>query len=90
VVKLRFHAGLPIEQVAKALGLSRTTAYRHWAYARPAACRQAEPSAPRAAGTLQRYSPLVLVTRCNQMSPHIMADSNCTNEGTLLMPMETT
>jgi RNA polymerase sigma factor (TIGR02999 family) len=34
VVKLRFYAGLSIEQAARALGLSRATAYRHWAYAR--------------------------------------------------------
>jgi RNA polymerase sigma factor (TIGR02999 family) len=34
LVKLRLFAGLSIEQAAEALGLSRTTAYRHWTYAR--------------------------------------------------------
>lgn len=34
VVQLHFFAGLPIEQVAEALGTSRATAYRQWAYAR--------------------------------------------------------
>jgi DNA-directed RNA polymerase specialized sigma24 family protein len=34
LVKLHFFAGLPIEQAAEALDLSRTTAYRLWAYAR--------------------------------------------------------
>jgi RNA polymerase sigma factor (TIGR02999 family) len=34
LVKLRYFAGLSIEQAAEALGLSRTTAYEHWAYAR--------------------------------------------------------
>ena len=34
VVQLHFFAGLPIEQAAEALGLSRATAYRQWAYAR--------------------------------------------------------
>lgn len=34
VVSLRYYAGLSIEQVAQALGVSRATAYRHWAYAR--------------------------------------------------------
>jgi RNA polymerase sigma factor (TIGR02999 family) len=34
VVQLHFFAGLPIEQVAEALGVSRATAYRQWAYAR--------------------------------------------------------
>lgn len=34
VVELRFFAGLSIEETAAALGLSRATAYRHWAYAR--------------------------------------------------------
>jgi RNA polymerase sigma factor (TIGR02999 family) len=34
VVKLHFFAGLPLEQVAGCLGVSRATAYRHWAYAR--------------------------------------------------------
>src|SRR5262245_37486244 len=34
VVRLHFFAGLPIEQVADTLGVSRATAYRQWAYAR--------------------------------------------------------
>jgi RNA polymerase sigma factor (TIGR02999 family) len=34
VVQLHFFAGLPLEQAAEALGLSRATAYRQWAYAR--------------------------------------------------------
>ena len=34
VVQLHFFAGLPIEQVAETLGVSRATAYRQWAYAR--------------------------------------------------------
>ena len=34
LVKLRYFAGLSIEQAADLLGLSRTTAYEHWAYAR--------------------------------------------------------
>jgi RNA polymerase sigma factor (TIGR02999 family) len=34
VVKLRFYAGLSVEEAAEALGLSRAGAYRHWTYAR--------------------------------------------------------
>jgi RNA polymerase sigma factor (TIGR02999 family) len=34
LVKLRYFAGLSVEQAADALGLSRTNAYRQWAYAR--------------------------------------------------------
>lgn len=34
LVKLRYFAGLSVEQAAEALGLSRTTAYRQWTYAR--------------------------------------------------------
>ena len=34
IVKLHFFAGVPIEQAGEALGLSRTSAYRLWAYAR--------------------------------------------------------
>src|SRR5262245_36084208 len=34
VVELRHFAGLSTEDVATALGLSRSTAYRHWTYAR--------------------------------------------------------
>ena len=34
LVKLRYFAGLPLDQAAVALGVSTATAYRHWAYAR--------------------------------------------------------
>ena len=34
LVKLRYFAGLTISQVAETLGISSTTADRHWAYAR--------------------------------------------------------
>jgi len=34
LVKLRYFAGLSIEEAAQALGISRATAYRHWTYAR--------------------------------------------------------
>src|SRR5262245_48093660 len=34
MVQLHFFAGLSIEQAAEALGVSRATAYRQWAYAR--------------------------------------------------------
>jgi RNA polymerase sigma factor (sigma-70 family) len=34
LVKLRYFAGMSVEQAADALGLSRTTAYRQWTYAR--------------------------------------------------------
>lgn len=34
LVKLRYFAGLSVEQAADALGLSRTNAYRQWTYAR--------------------------------------------------------
>jgi RNA polymerase sigma factor (TIGR02999 family) len=34
VVDLHFFAGLSIEDTAEVLGVSRATAYRHWAYAR--------------------------------------------------------
>ena len=34
VVKLRFFAGLSVDEAAKAMGVSRATAKRHWVYAR--------------------------------------------------------
>src|SRR5262245_6777257 len=34
LVKLRFYAGLSIEQAGASLGLSRTTAFERWAFAR--------------------------------------------------------
>jgi RNA polymerase sigma factor (TIGR02999 family) len=34
LVKLRYYAGLTVEQAAELAGISRSTAYEHWAYAR--------------------------------------------------------
>jgi RNA polymerase sigma factor (TIGR02999 family) len=34
VVKLRYFAGMSVDEAAQVLGIHRTTAYRHWAYAR--------------------------------------------------------
>ena len=34
LVKLRYFAGMTIEEAAEALGISAPTAKRHWAYAR--------------------------------------------------------
>jgi RNA polymerase sigma factor (TIGR02999 family) len=34
VFKLRYFAGLSVEQAAESLGISRATAYRHWTFAR--------------------------------------------------------
>ena len=34
LVKLRYYAGLGLDQASVALGISTATAYRHWAYAR--------------------------------------------------------
>jgi RNA polymerase sigma factor (TIGR02999 family) len=34
LVKLRYFAGLSLEEAAEALGVSRSTAYEHWTYAR--------------------------------------------------------
>jgi RNA polymerase sigma factor (TIGR02999 family) len=34
LVKLRYFAGLSVEEAGQALGMSRATAYRHWTYAR--------------------------------------------------------
>jgi RNA polymerase sigma factor (TIGR02999 family) len=34
VVKLRYFAGLSVEQAAQSLGMSRASAYRHWTFAR--------------------------------------------------------
>ncbi|MFC1652465.1 sigma-70 family RNA polymerase sigma factor [Planctomycetota bacterium] len=42
LVKLRFYAGLSIEQSAKSLGISMTTAKAHWAYARAWLLREVE------------------------------------------------
>lgn len=38
LVKLRYFAGLALDQAAEALGISKATAYRHWAYARAWLC----------------------------------------------------
>jgi RNA polymerase sigma factor (TIGR02999 family) len=40
LVKLRFFAGLTLEQAAKVLGISRATAIRHWSFARSWLFRQ--------------------------------------------------
>ncbi len=40
LVKLRFFAGLDIDQAAEALGISRATAIRHWSFARAWLYRQ--------------------------------------------------
>lgn len=34
IFKLRYFAGLSVEQAAESLGISRATAYRHWTFAR--------------------------------------------------------
>ena len=34
LVKLRFFAGLTLDEAAAALGIARRTAYRYWAFAR--------------------------------------------------------
>jgi RNA polymerase sigma factor (TIGR02999 family) len=34
IVKLHFFAGLTLDETADAIGASRATVYRHWAYAR--------------------------------------------------------
>jgi DNA-directed RNA polymerase specialized sigma24 family protein len=34
VLKLKYYAGLSVDDAAEALGISRATAYRHWTYAR--------------------------------------------------------
>jgi RNA polymerase sigma factor (TIGR02999 family) len=34
VLKLKYYAGMSVDDAASALGISRATAYRHWTYAR--------------------------------------------------------
>lgn len=34
ILKLRYFAGMSLDEIADALGISRATAYRHWTYAR--------------------------------------------------------
>jgi RNA polymerase sigma factor (TIGR02999 family) len=50
LVKLRYFAGLSIEEAAETAGISRSTAYAHWAYARACLCSwlldHPEPSGP--------------------------------------------
>jgi RNA polymerase sigma factor (TIGR02999 family) len=36
LVRLRYYAGLSIEEAAEVVGLARSTAYEHWSYARAA------------------------------------------------------
>ncbi len=40
LVKLRYFAGLALDEAAAALGVSTATAYRHWAYARAWLCSE--------------------------------------------------
>ena len=40
LVKLRYFAGLALDQAAAAVGVSTATAYRHWAYARAWLCSE--------------------------------------------------
>src|SRR6266851_2330110 len=40
LVKLRYFAGLALDQAAAALGVSTATAYRHWAYSRAWLCSE--------------------------------------------------
>ena len=47
LVKLRFFAGLSIEEAARALGISAATAKRRWAYARAWLFRAVESGVPR-------------------------------------------
>ena len=37
---LRLFAGLTVDEAAQALGISRTSGFRHWTYARAASCRR--------------------------------------------------
>jgi DNA-directed RNA polymerase specialized sigma24 family protein len=36
LVKLRYYAGLSVEDAAELVGIGRSTAYEHWAFARAA------------------------------------------------------
>jgi RNA polymerase sigma factor (TIGR02999 family) len=40
LVKLRYFAGMALDQAAAALGITTRTAYRHWAYARAWLCSE--------------------------------------------------
>jgi len=46
VVKLRYFAGMSTEEAALALGIHRTTAHRHWTYARAWIRTELGPNAP--------------------------------------------
>jgi RNA polymerase sigma factor (TIGR02999 family) len=48
IVKLRFFAGLSIDQAAEMLGLSRTTAYERWTFARAWLYSELKSGAPEA------------------------------------------
>jgi RNA polymerase sigma factor (TIGR02999 family) len=48
IVKLRFFAGLSIDQAGEMLGLSRTTAYERWAFARAWLYSELKDQAPEA------------------------------------------
>jgi RNA polymerase sigma factor (TIGR02999 family) len=48
IVKLRFFAGLSIDQAGEMLGLSRTTAYERWAFARAWLYNELKGQAPEA------------------------------------------
>jgi RNA polymerase sigma factor (TIGR02999 family) len=48
LMKLRLFAGLSVEQAAESAGMSRTNAYRHWAYARAWLNARLRRSGPRA------------------------------------------
>jgi RNA polymerase sigma factor (TIGR02999 family) len=38
LVKIRYYAGVSVEQAGEAMGISRANAYRHWSYARAWLC----------------------------------------------------
>jgi RNA polymerase sigma factor (TIGR02999 family) len=46
LVKLRYFAGLSVPEAAELIGLPRSTAYEHWAYARAWLYRETRPDAP--------------------------------------------
>jgi RNA polymerase sigma factor (TIGR02999 family) len=50
LVKLRYYAGLSVEQAAELVGISRSTAYEHWAYARAWLLREVRGRPNRAPG----------------------------------------
>jgi DNA-directed RNA polymerase specialized sigma24 family protein len=50
LVKLRYYAGLSVEQAAELVGIARSTAYEHWAYARAWLLREVRGRRSRAPG----------------------------------------